>query len=61
MASHPARPGELSGPADQRIVPFATGGPTDAIARIYAEFLSRDLCRWQVRFVPNPEILRTFT
>src|SRR5690242_4516829 len=25
------------------IVPFAAGGPTDAIARIYAEFISRDL------------------
>jgi tripartite-type tricarboxylate transporter receptor subunit TctC len=25
------------------IVPFAAGGPTDAIARIYAEFMSRDL------------------
>jgi tripartite-type tricarboxylate transporter receptor subunit TctC len=24
-------------------VPFAAGGPTDAIARIYAEFISRDL------------------
>jgi tripartite-type tricarboxylate transporter receptor subunit TctC len=23
------------------IVPFAAGGPTDAIARIYAEFISR--------------------
>ncbi|MDE5457873.1 hypothetical protein GWE18_34690 [Bradyrhizobium sp. CSA112] len=25
------------------IAPSAAGGPTDAIARIYAEFLSRDL------------------
>ncbi|NOJ43148.1 hypothetical protein HCN58_26865 [Bradyrhizobium sp. WSM 1791] len=25
------------------IVPFAVGGPTDAITRIYAEFLSHDL------------------
>jgi hypothetical protein len=25
------------------IVPFAAGGPTDAIARVYAEFLSRAL------------------
>jgi tripartite-type tricarboxylate transporter receptor subunit TctC len=25
------------------IVPFAAGGPTDAVARMYAEFMSRDL------------------
>ena len=36
QASYPDRPINL-------IVPFAAGGPTDAIARIYAEFISRDL------------------
>lgn len=36
QASYPERPVTV-------IVPFAAGGPTDAIARIYAEFLSRDL------------------
>ncbi len=34
--SYPERPVTI-------IVPFAAGGPTDAIARMYAEFLSRDL------------------
>ena len=36
QTSYPDRPINL-------IVPFAAGGPTDAIARIYAEFISRDL------------------
>jgi tripartite-type tricarboxylate transporter receptor subunit TctC len=36
QTSYPDRPVTV-------IVPFAAGGPTDAIARIYAEFLSRDL------------------
>jgi tripartite-type tricarboxylate transporter receptor subunit TctC len=34
--AYPARPVTV-------IVPFAAGGPTDVIARIYADFLSRDL------------------
>ena len=36
QANYPDRPINV-------IVPFAAGGPTDAIARVYAEFLSRDL------------------
>ncbi|MCK1636294.1 hypothetical protein IVA95_01510 [Bradyrhizobium sp. 157] len=35
QASYPDQPINL-------IVPVAAGGPTNAIARIYAEFLSRD-------------------
>lgn len=34
--TYPARPVTI-------IVPFAAGGPTDVIARVYADFLSRDL------------------
>jgi hypothetical protein len=42
-AVHSSRPDELPGPADQRHRAVRRRRPTDAIARIYAEFLSRDL------------------